>query len=103
MTDDDDELDPDVIHQGLTDAVSALIDLNSSITLASRKLAHDALRIRDGYVEAQELCEVIAKLHGESARIAAQATGDIISSEWGLSNGDGDDDEEGDDDLEDPA
>jgi hypothetical protein len=80
---DDDRFVEDVEHD-IQKVIGALIDLNSQITLASRKLATDAIRVRDAHIEAAELCEVIAKLHGESARIAAQSTGDIISSEWGL-------------------
>lgn len=88
------------IRQSIDGMIGALLDLNQAIILSSRKLAQDALSIRNAYVEGAQLCENISRMHGEAARIAAEATGDIISSEWALepNDDDSDDDDGGDDD-----
>lgn len=81
----------------VTEIVGRLIDMNQQITIASRKLARNVLVIRDAHLEAAEMCVMIARSLGESARVSAENTADIITNEWGL-NLDDDDEEDEDDD-----
>lgn len=97
----EEEYDPaEDLERNKRELIGSLIDINATITRAGRKMASDTLKIRDALLEGAELCEVIARLHGEAARIAAQATGDIISTEWALDDSDEDDEEEIDEGID---
>lgn len=60
------------------------VDLNSDIILATRKMAHNLLTIRNGHItQAERLLEMVRDL-AASAGITAEITADVVAAEWGI-------------------
>ena len=101
---------------GLSDILSSLqdateskigdvIDLNRDIVLATRKMAHNILKLRQAHIEEADRLHAIAADLIDSAVVSSTIAADLIDVEFGgelfdakqfLSNMDDDDDEDDD-------
>lgn len=95
------------MDEALDEKTGELIDANAKMTVVCRKQAQDLLKIALAYEGLAEMARACADMNAEMAKRAAEITGDIIKSEWGLLDDDeydlddDDEDEEADEDEED--
>lgn len=88
------------MDEELDEKTGELIDANARMTQICRKQAQDLLKIALAYEGLAEMARACADMNAEMARKAAEITGDIIKSEWGLLDDDEFDDDDDDDDEE---
>lgn len=89
-----------LLNDGLIDSFAETLDLNADIQKATRVMAHNLLKIRQGFLYQAEQCLEIAQGLAEANKLTALLTGDLLSAEWGLPLGDEpfEEDEEEDED-----
>lgn len=88
------------MDEELDEKTGELIDANARMTQICRKQAQDLLKIALAYEGLAEMARACADMNAEMARKAAEITGDIIKSEWGLLDDDEFDDDDDDEDEE---
>lgn len=86
------------LDEELDERTGELIDANAKMTSICRKQAQEQMKIALAYEGLAEMARVCADLNAQMAKAAAEITGDIIKSEWGLIDDDELDDEDFDDD-----
>jgi len=92
------------LHDSNEAGIQDVLDLNRDIMLATRKMAHNILKIRQGHIEEAERLYKIANDLIESAVVTATIAADMIDVEFGGELPDfdrilgGEDDDEDEDD-----
>lgn len=89
-----------LLDDSLVAGFGEVLDLNSDIIGATRTMAHNLLKIRQGYLfQAEQILGLVQQL-AEANHLTAQLNGDLLAAEWGLPQ-DGPEDEEWDEEDED--
>src|SRR5678816_1946513 len=95
------DLSVDEIDKEISQRMGFLIESNAKFINTSREMASDMLQCAGAYEAMAQVCREVAELHAIGARKVADLTGDLVTTEWGITVVEDDEECDTDDDTDD--